>query len=571
MNTNLQLVLLSLSALMSIVISIYFLMFAKPSKLLNSFIYFQVLIIIWCTGYIVELLSSDLSIKWQALCVENLSISFIGFAWLLCCMTYTRNKFIEKRKGIFILSVIPIINYLVLFTNPYHGLYYKAIEITSREYGIFFWINIFCTYIYVCLGTFLVIKYSLKTIGDEKKQSILLITAVITPLVSNMLYVTRTLKLNFDITPISFSVSLLLFAIATFKYRFLNAMPQVFKKVYETVGEAILFIDNEGVIISRNSSFEKIFGEFKGNNSKELISFFKSRTLFSVDQWRLFKAINNKVENTIFGEVQFNFSKNKIFKVVVQPVEDSRKRNIGKVISFIDITSYKELTDELDKKNEELIEANKQLRQHMLIVEELAAAKERNRMAREVHDTLGHTLTLLVKMQEAAIFDFEHDNKKSLETIKKSNEITREGLKDLRISLYNMMPDMVGSDKLIDNLKRLTSNFSNLGVEIDISFDGDPSFDDKVYSQTIIRICQEAITNSIKHGNANEIHIILRINEKSINVYIIDNGKGCSEINKGYGLSGMEERVKPLGGSIIFGSDGESGFNIHVELPRSEK
>lgn len=61
--------------------------------------------------------------------------------------------------------------------------------------------------------------------------------------------------------------------------------------------------------------------------------------------------------------------------------------------------------------------------------------------------------------------------------------------------------------------------------------------------------------------------VILQLNENAMKLYILDNGMGCSSIVKGYGLTSMQKRIRDLDGRIVFGSDGESGFNIHAELP----
>jgi signal transduction histidine kinase len=92
-----------------------------------------------------------------------------------------------------------------------------------------------------------------------------------------------------------------------------------------------------------------------------------------------------------------------------------------------------------------------------------------------------------------------------------------------------------------------------------------------VYSKVIFRVCQEALTNSLRHGKAKNVNIILRSSGNKLSLFIFDDGCGCSQIKKGFGLSGMEQRVKDLGGTLVFGSDGESGFNIRMEIPLSSE
>lgn len=560
-------ILLALAALLSVFISVYFLLYGKPSKLLYSFIYCQIIMLVWSLGHMAEISAVNTAIKWTAVCVENFAICFVGFSWLLFSIHFTRNRLSEKKRQVFLLSIIPVVIYILFLTNPYHKLVYPIFEMKRIEFGFLFWVHIFFVYVYICAGILMMIGHFRRTLGQEKKQSFLLLMAVMIPFVLNIAHLLKIVILKFDITPISFSISLLLFAIATFRFRFLNTIPAALRKVFDTVDDSIILVDNEGSIISRNISFAKAFDGFWSANINEFARYLRERTTPDQKTNRLFEEMIKNGDEPLLGEIELISPGRMFFRVAVQPVHDNRNSAIGRVVSFTDITSYRELAEELTKKNSQLVEANYQLKRHMLAVEELAVLKERSRVARDIHDTLGHTLTLLTKMQEAAIGDLESDRDKTLETMKKANEVTRNGLKELRLSIHNMMPGREESHTLQNDLNNLAASFGSSGVCVELTYDGDANYDSPIYSQTVLRVCQEAVTNSVKHGNADRIHIILRFSEKSISLFIIDNGSGCGQINKGYGLTGMEERVSKLGGSIRFGSDGESGFNIHAEIP----
>jgi signal transduction histidine kinase len=86
-------------------------------------------------------------------------------------------------------------------------------------------------------------------------------------------------------------------------------------------------------------------------------------------------------------------------------------------------------------------------------------------------------------------------------------------------------------------------------------------------TEGIFRLCQESITNSIRHGKAKHSHIIIRYEKHQVQVFVIDDGQGCSTIKPNYGLSGIEARIKALKGEVSFGSDGERGFHIHANIP----
>jgi signal transduction histidine kinase len=452
-------------------------------------------------------------------------------------------------------------------TNPYLNLFYTYFDVNKRTYGIVFWINIFSTYLYVCFGTIIFIKYLIKTIGNEKKQSFIFSISIIIPLLANIFYVSKVIEISFDITPIGFGISLLFLYFVIFRYRFLNAMPVALQKVYDTVEDAIILIDNEGHIVSSNCSFNKIFYEFKDNDLAGFVAYIKDRVLENKIDKKLIDAMINGFTYSVFGELTFDLPEKKIFMVSVHPVLDKESNIMASVVSFTDITSYRSLVDEFSVTNDQLMKANEQLRQHMKTVEELAVLKERNRVAREIHDSLGHTMTLIAKIQEVAVLDFGQDNEKMLQAMKKANEITKKGIKELRQSLYNIVPERTEKGVLKEMLNQLAADLEASNININITFQCDDVFVNCEVSKTLFRVCQEAVTNSIKHGGANEIHIILQNDARALKLFIIDNGKGCMKINKGYGLLGMEERLANLDGAIAFGSDGESGFNIRIQIP----
>lgn len=237
-------------------------------------------------------------------------------------------------------------------------------------------------------------------------------------------------------------------------------------------------------------------------------------------------------------------------------------------------TELKGKNDELMVKNQELAVLNQQLKEHAATIEELAIVKERNRVAREVHDTLGHTLTLLIMLIKVSRIKFEEDPNESKDKLSQAVEIAQEGLEELRRSIMGLMPENSGNNNIIHSLETLIASAQKSGLEVDFSVNGEEFYYKNLsirssfsFNDCIYKTCQEAITNSLRHGNATKIGIFLRFSPEKLVIFIIDNGRGCQNIRKGFGLKGMEGRVQSLNGHIIYGSDGEKGFNIHIEIP----
>ncbi|MCX7921769.1 MAG: sensor histidine kinase [Clostridia bacterium] len=203
---------------------------------------------------------------------------------------------------------------------------------------------------------------------------------------------------------------------------------------------------------------------------------------------------------------------------------------------------------------------------HIAAVEELAVIKERNRFARDAHDTVGHAMAKVITLLELCRISGDVTDKMS-KMLNDASDFAREGLNEVRRSIAGLVPEKLELGNLEGALKKLFSDFTTADINIDFSIEGTiPSCGTSKYSNSIYRICQEALTNSVRHGNAKNVTVILRFGD-TIKLFICDDGSGCKDFKKGFGLSGMEQRVKELDGSISYGSNDGEGFNIFAEIP----
>lgn len=235
------------------------------------------------------------------------------------------------------------------------------------------------------------------------------------------------------------------------------------------------------------------------------------------------------------------------------------------IISFM-MYSKNKITQQ---SNQKLKIANEKLKEYASTIEELAISQERNRLARDVHDTLGQTLSIIVTLLQVSILSCKKDGKETEKHLSKAIKITRDGLNEVRRSILGLVPEKLEKSMLFDALERLVNDFECVGMNIELSVNKLDHIIDTEYEEVIYRICQEALTNSLKHGKATEVNIIIKFSDSYIKLFIFDNGFGCIDksMGKGCGLQGMKERIEKLNGNINFGSSGEKGFNIHVELP----
>jgi signal transduction histidine kinase/Tfp pilus assembly protein PilF len=222
---------------------------------------------------------------------------------------------------------------------------------------------------------------------------------------------------------------------------------------------------------------------------------------------------------------------------------------------------------ELNMKNAELSTANEQLKEHAAMVAELATIKERNRVAMDVHDTIGHTLTLLLRLLEVSKSKFRKEPAKSEAELANAIQVTRNGLQEIQSSISGLMPERLATHNLAAILEQLRGEFQSSGVTVDVTMDGSGNLPNEFYVDVIYRTCQEALTNALRHGKAKNVAIFLKFGQEQVKLFIVDDGCGCKQLKQGLGLSGMTQRISSLQGRCRFFSDGENGFNIQAEIP----
>lgn len=230
------------------------------------------------------------------------------------------------------------------------------------------------------------------------------------------------------------------------------------------------------------------------------------------------------------------------------------------------IEEVKGLYKQLSVANEELQEANVRLEEYANIKGKMGETKERNRLAREIHDTLGHTLTGLSAGIDACITMIEYSPESTKEQLNMLSEVARNGIKEVRRSVNELRPDALerlnleyAITKMIEEMNQLTSTNVDFQCDIEnLKFDEDEE-------NTIYRVIQESITNSIRHGHAHNISIHLTKVYSDIHILITDDGIGCENLKKGFGLKHIIERVEMLRGKVAF--DGSNGFTTKVIIP----
>ncbi|GAB1482353.1 sensor histidine kinase [Treponema sp.] len=214
--------------------------------------------------------------------------------------------------------------------------------------------------------------------------------------------------------------------------------------------------------------------------------------------------------------------------------------------------------------------AHAQLQKYSERTEELAKIKERNRLAREIHDTVGHCLTG-ISLGLQATKELVRQNPKSLgDQLTRLDELSRQGLLDIRRSLKELRPDMLERRSLAAALSALADEINNNSSRrVDIAISGDADSLSPALEETVYRIVQESITNMVRHGQASLITISLEVSGDALKMELKDNGIGCTIVDEGFGLRYMRERVIEHNGFLEIDSGPGKGFELSVFIPRS--
>jgi signal transduction histidine kinase len=228
----------------------------------------------------------------------------------------------------------------------------------------------------------------------------------------------------------------------------------------------------------------------------------------------------------------------------------------------------RDLNLQLVKTSETLRLANVQLAEYARRSEQTARIKERNRLAREVHDIVGHALTGIDLGLKACLEVFNRDPARVRSQLEKISTLAHAGVEDIRRSVHELKADQDEGHGFLEALGALAQGIRECtGAEIQVRAQGTPSLPwSPLVEEALYRVAQEALTNAIRHGEADRVELAVRFEPGWVELAVGDNGKGCEDLVEGFGLQNMRERAAALGGRARFQSQAP-GFRVTVAIP----
>lgn len=223
----------------------------------------------------------------------------------------------------------------------------------------------------------------------------------------------------------------------------------------------------------------------------------------------------------------------------------------------------------------ELQSANSRLEAARQKEKELAIAEERVRLARDIHDGLGHHLTVLSIQLQAADKLVNRNPQAAIEAIQQSRVEAQAALDEVRHSVSMLRQSPAETQPLPEGLSNLVKDFDQrTGLHSIFEQTGDPVELPSFTRQTLFRTVQESLTNAYKHGKRiQEIRVLLEYLPDTVRLIVRDDGQAVEAVPDrppGYGLVGLRERVDQLGGSIQSGPGKTGGYEVEVSIPLQE-
>jgi signal transduction histidine kinase len=226
--------------------------------------------------------------------------------------------------------------------------------------------------------------------------------------------------------------------------------------------------------------------------------------------------------------------------------------------------------DQLRSAVEELASANISFQEYAAGISEQSKMLERKRIAQDIHDSIGYNMMNIKMMMDACLTMSKDEWDELTETLQLTRKQALNGLKDARQSLQSLSEIEKKSVFGLIAIKKLTIAFStSTGVKVELNYGDIPGSFEPETDYILYHMVQEGMTNSLRHGSAKKICIMIGLNRDEVRISIEDDGSGSSEIKRGLGLTGMIERIEKRGGEFK-ARNTSGGFEISASIPYSK-
>ena len=517
----------------------------KRKKAVHTAFAFVVLcLMICCLGQYVSLVFAD---AWHLEPVYfdyfvYIGTCFLPVAFLFFSISFAKTKF-KFKKPYLLLFIIPITTLLVIWTNDYHHLFYVVYNVTTADtvFGPYFYVHSVYSYALLFISLIYLIRYTIKNSGFFSKQSILILIGSLIPICINFVGVLG-IPMTIYLTPISFTISALFFALAMIKFRFLSVTPIALQNIVDKMSDGYIVIDEENLIVDFNKPIVDFLRVKKDN--------FRNKDFFAYET----KHIQKKDLDTIRKYVDLSRKSSKTYSLQIKLIKSQKYFNVeitsmfsdnlllGTLILFKDTTQHILDMEQIQNNQSLLME-----RERLASLGQLIGGIAHN-LKTPIMSISGATegLTDLIKEYDESIGDPEVTNedhhaiakdmsewvdKIKTHTAYMSDVIT--AVKGQAVTLSeneNITFDIDELVKRVDILMKHELKNALITLNISINTDKNTALHGDITS--LVQVINNMISNSIQayNGKPNEsIELIVNKEKNNLVVSVKDHGCGLPE------------------------------------------
>ena len=275
--------------------------------------------------------------------ITYISNVFLPIAFFFTGLVFANTK-IKFKKKYWLLFIIPVVSLILLWTNNYHHLFYinYSLNYSDVVYGPYLqYVHTLYTYALFGVGIIYLLKYSIKNAGFFSKQSIFIVIGSLAPIIVNILGTYGIVPMSIYLTPISFAITILFYAFAIFKFKFLSVTPIAMQRIVDRISDSFIVLNEDNIITDFNDTLLKTFNLSANSvRNKNFITFIKNQNIENLDLnsiMELFNKCKTSTETFLFksdfkiGDKYFNIEVNGIF---------SKNEFLGNLILLKDVTQH---------------------------------------------------------------------------------------------------------------------------------------------------------------------------------------------------------------------------------------
>ncbi len=521
---------------------------------------------VWVIANGLEKAGADLPTKLFWANVQYMVYGPISVLWLILALDYTGRREWLTPRNLAVLLAIPMLTAVVAWTNDAHGLLRRDVfldtagpfPVIAKTYGPWFWVFLAHSYVTLTLTVWSFIRAWQQTLPFYRGQVLILLAGLLLPVIWNILYIFGLSPFpRHDIAPATFAPSGLLVAWGLFRYRLFNVTPVARATVIELMEEGVIVLNAQGQIVDINPAAQQVLGvsmaQVGGQHAGEVFGAWEAlASLCEAPQERRLESERAGRHYALYASLL-----------------GSQHPALGRLILLRDIT-----------------ERHRAQAQSLQRQRALAVSEDRERLAREMHDSLAQVLGYLnVQIQAIQALLAAQKSEVAHARLARLIQVVQDAQTDVREYIMNVATTSLDNrdfeTMLADYLQRYSETY-DLVIEFETSGNEEdkelPPIAPEVAVQ-LMRIVQEALANIRKHAAAEHVTVTLTHHARQTKITLVDDGRGFDPTawlsNGGrdaaghvhFGLRVMRERAQAVGGSLTINAALGQGTRVTITMP----